>query len=107
GDVSDFRSVNEVRSMPRHFTSYIEENRQRFQRSRPYFVLDNYVGGDLNRGLRFASTAEKSPVRPARSARSSRSTRSTSPARSSRSTRSTSPARSTASTSAPANQTSQ
>ncbi|PQA60177.1 hypothetical protein [Siphonobacter curvatus] len=53
-DTSDFRSENAVTQMPKGFTNWIEENRKRLltSKSQPYFVRDNFKGGDIRNGLR-------------------------------------------------------
>ncbi len=44
----------EVRSMPKKFTDWVDRNAERIKsaKSQPYFIKDNYVGGNIERGLR-------------------------------------------------------
>lgn len=54
-DTSNFHFSNEVRDMPEQFKEWIEENRDRIEnaKSMPYFIKNNYVDGDVNKGLKW------------------------------------------------------
>lgn len=55
-DISTFRSVNEVKTMPAGWVKYIKQNRDTLlsRKSVPYFIRDNFRNGDLLKGLKFA-----------------------------------------------------
>lgn len=67
-ELSDFKSAlrgteykklsskNEVTDLPDGFKEWVKENteRQAGWKSTPYFIKDNFVGGDLAKGLRYA-----------------------------------------------------
>lgn len=63
-DTSSFRSVNEVTDVNDGFKQWATGNRERVQRSasKPYFVRDNFVSGDISKPLRFKTTAGPVPV---------------------------------------------
>lgn len=50
-----YHFTGEVRDMPRQFTEWTEKNAQRLEnaKNKPYFITDNYVDGDVSKGLRF------------------------------------------------------
>ena len=52
-DVSTFVSANQVTSVPPQFTNWITDNQDRILRAKsvPYFIRDNFVGGDITKGL--------------------------------------------------------
>lgn len=53
GDTSTFVSANHVRTVPPQFTKWIEDNADRIERAahKPYFIAQNFVGGDISKGL--------------------------------------------------------
>lgn len=57
GDESDFSSKNAVKKMPDNYNDWMKQNNQRLLNasSTPYFVKDNYKGGDLAKGLKFVA----------------------------------------------------
>lgn len=50
-----YHFTGEVRDMPKQFTEWTEKNAQRLEnaKNKPYFITDNYVDGDVSKGLRF------------------------------------------------------
>lgn len=50
-----YSAKNAVTDFPEEFKKWVEENapRQRFWKSTPYFIKDNFVDGDLTKGLRY------------------------------------------------------
>lgn len=58
GEKYEFRQVTE---MPENFTSWIATNTDRIMRAKnpPYFIKDNFVGGDIAKGYRWLDAAEK------------------------------------------------
>lgn len=50
-----YSAKNAVTDFPEEFKKWVEENapRQRYWKSTPYFVKDNFVDGDLTKGLRY------------------------------------------------------
>lgn len=54
-DTSGFRSQNKVTKMPQGYMDWIKNNEKRILKasSIPYFIKDNYRGGDVTKGLRF------------------------------------------------------
>lgn len=50
-----YHFTGEVRDMPRQFAEWTEKNAQRLEnaKNKPYFITDNYVDGDVSKGLRF------------------------------------------------------
>lgn len=50
-----YSAKNEVTDFPDGFKEWVEENapRQRYWKSTPYFIKDNFVDGDLTKGLRY------------------------------------------------------
>lgn len=55
----------EVRSMPKKFTNWVDRNAERIKsaKSLPYFIKDNYVGGNIERGLRINYDTEYGSLR--------------------------------------------
>lgn len=53
-DISTFRSVNEVKTMPAGWVKYIRDSRTKLlqRKSVPYFIKDNFKDGKLTNGLR-------------------------------------------------------
>ena len=53
GDARGFVSKNHVASVPSGFTKWIQKNEKRIlaAKSKPYFVRDNFIGGDIRNGL--------------------------------------------------------
>lgn len=53
GDARGFVSVNHVASVPSGFTKWIKKNESRIlaAQSKPYFIRDNFIGGDIRNGL--------------------------------------------------------
>ncbi|MBR2475206.1 MAG: hypothetical protein IKB57_01500, partial [Bacteroidaceae bacterium] len=56
-DVSGYKFSGEVTQMPKQFNEWVKANEKRTKsaKSLPYFIRDNYVGGDISKGLVFAS----------------------------------------------------
>lgn len=54
-DVSDYHYKGEITEMPKGFNDWIENNQERIARAKsmPYFIKDNFVGGDVSNGLRW------------------------------------------------------
>jgi len=52
-DTQGFASVNQVADLPNGYTDWIQANKDRVTtaKSIPYFIKDNYVSGDLSKGL--------------------------------------------------------
>lgn len=50
-----YSAKNAVTDLPEEFKKWAEENapRQRYWKSTPYFIKDNFVDGDLTKGLRY------------------------------------------------------
>ena len=47
-------SVNKVTEVNKSFTNWTESNKHRFgKKNTPYFIRDNFVDGDINKGLNF------------------------------------------------------
>lgn len=77
GDISRFKSKNEVKDVPKGFKDWIADNGDRAAgwKSTPYFIRDNFVEGDVTKGLRslsapapkgktkFKTEAEKEAIR--------------------------------------------
>lgn len=59
-DVSGYKFSGEVTQMPKQFNEWIKNNEKRIAtaKSLPYFIRDNYVGGDISKGLKFQSVAQ-------------------------------------------------
>lgn len=55
GDYNRFVPKSPVTEMPQGYKEYISENMQRMDgwSSKPYFIQDNYKGGDLSKGLKY------------------------------------------------------
>lgn len=53
GNTSTYVSANHVRTVPPQFTKWIEDNADRIERAahKPYFIAQNFVGGDITKGL--------------------------------------------------------
>ena len=53
GDARGFVSKNHVASVPSGFTKWIKKNESRIlaAKSKPYFIRDNFIGGDIRNGL--------------------------------------------------------
>lgn len=53
GDARGFVSKNHVASIPSGFTKWIKKNEKRIlaAKSKPYFIRDNFIGGDIRNGL--------------------------------------------------------
>lgn len=62
-DLSTFKSVNEVKDVPEGFKKYISKNAEtlRGRKSTPYWIRDNFKGGDLTKGL---NLGELRPIIP-------------------------------------------
>lgn len=64
------QSGNAVRSMPAGYTNWMANNNERIltAKSIPYFIRDNYKGGDVGKGLRFSvqNTSQKEVFVPDR-----------------------------------------
>ena len=62
-DVSNYKFSGEVTSMPKQFNEWVKNNEERIKRAKslPYFIRDNFVGGDISKGMVFgnAITANK------------------------------------------------
>ena len=77
GDISRFRSKNEVTDVPRGFKEWVINNADRATgwKSTPYFIRDNFIDGDASKGLKtfsapppkgktkFKTEAEKEAIR--------------------------------------------
>lgn len=50
-----YSAKNAVTDLPEEFKKWVEENapQQRYWKSTPYFIKDNFVDGDLTKGLRY------------------------------------------------------
>ncbi len=59
-DVSGYKFSGEVTQMPKQFNEWVKANEKRIKsaKSLPYFIRDNYVGGDISKGLKFQSVAQ-------------------------------------------------
>ncbi|MBP3353032.1 MAG: hypothetical protein IJ341_07375 [Bacteroidales bacterium] len=59
-DVSGYKFSGEVTQMPKQFNEWVKNNEERIKsaKSMPYFIRDNYVGGDISKGLKFQSVAQ-------------------------------------------------
>lgn len=59
-DVSSYKFSGEVTQMPKQFNEWVKANEKRIKsaKSLPYFIRDNYVGGDISKGLKFQSVAQ-------------------------------------------------
>lgn len=57
----DFSFRGNVTDMPERFTSWVAENTEKIlsARNTPYFIRDNYTGGNILKGYRWLTTAEK------------------------------------------------
>jgi hypothetical protein len=55
GEEFELRSKNEVKTMPKGYTDWMKANEKRILKASkpPYFILDNYKGGDILKGLKF------------------------------------------------------
>lgn len=55
-----YSAKNAVTDFPEEFKKWVEENapRQRYWKSTPYFIKDNFVDGDLTKGLRYIPNAK-------------------------------------------------
>lgn len=62
-DLSTFHSVNEVKDVPEAFKKYVYDNLETFERrkSTPYWIRDNFKGGDPTKGL---NLGELRPIIP-------------------------------------------
>ena len=51
--------------MPRQFTEWTEKNAQRLEnaKNKPYFITDNYIDNDFNKGLKFGKITPEDKVR--------------------------------------------
>ena len=51
----------EVRSMPKKFTDWVDRNAERIKsaKSLPYFIKDNFLSGDIAKGLTFSYKSHK------------------------------------------------
>ena len=51
----------EVRSMPKKFTDWVDRNAERIKsaKSLPYFIKDNFLSGDIAKGLAFSYKSHK------------------------------------------------
>ena len=56
-DVNGYKFSGEITQMPKQFNEWVKANEKRIKsaKSLPYFIRDNYVGGDISKGLVFAS----------------------------------------------------
>ena len=63
-DVSGYKFSGEVTQMPKQFNEWIDNNKERIAtaKSLPYFIRDNYIGGDISKGLVSQLTANKMAV---------------------------------------------
>lgn len=54
-------SKNTVTDVPQEFKEWVKDNEERAKgwKSQPYFIKDNYVGGNIDGGLKFATTPQK------------------------------------------------
>ena len=62
---ASYHFKGEVRSMPKKFTDWVDRNAERIKsaKSLPYFIKDNYVGGNIERGLRIDYDTEYGSLR--------------------------------------------
>lgn len=49
-----YQASNEIKDVPDNFKNWIEENaeKQKNWKSTPYFIRDNFIGGDIGKGLK-------------------------------------------------------
>lgn len=52
--VSRFKSSQDVTNVPNAFNQWTAENKDRADKSQPYFIKDNFKGGRIEGGLKFA-----------------------------------------------------
>ena len=70
-DVSNYKFSGEVTQMPKQFNEWVKNNEERIKRAKslPYFIRDNFVGGDISKGMVFATksltTLERAEIRHA------------------------------------------
>jgi len=55
GEPTDGTSVNQIKSVPGKFLQWAKDNAERViaAKTTPYFIADNYVAGDITKGLSF------------------------------------------------------
>ena len=54
-DISNYHYSNKITEVPKQFNRWIESNKERIEKasSLPYFIKDNFIDGNVNKGLRF------------------------------------------------------
>ncbi len=64
GKLDEWKASNTVTEPPKAFTDWVADNTERLQKAKqmPYFIADNYVGGDPTRGLVKAISGLKKQV---------------------------------------------
>lgn len=64
-DRAKYHFTGEVRDMPKQFTDWTEKNAQRLEnaKNKPYFITDNYVDGEVDRGLKFGALTPEDKTR--------------------------------------------
>lgn len=57
-NISNNHYSGEITEVPDKFNKWIEKNKERINKaeSLPYFIKDNFVGGDIDKGLKFISS---------------------------------------------------
>lgn len=65
-----YHFTGEVSDMPKQFTDWMENNAERLEnaKNKPYFITDNYVDGDISKGLRFEQNKVAETIEPAKGA---------------------------------------
>ena len=55
GKTLDGESANRISKVPHNYTKWINKNKERINKSKnlPYFIKDNYIDGDIGKGLKF------------------------------------------------------
>lgn len=54
-DRAKYHFTGEITKMPKQFDNWIKDNKERIEnaRNKPYFITDNYLNGEISKGLRF------------------------------------------------------
>ena len=55
-DISNYHYSNKITEVPKQFNKWIESNKERIEKAStlPYFIKDNFIDGNVNKGLRLA-----------------------------------------------------
>lgn len=67
GKLDEWKPKRTVTTPPKAFLDWIEKNRERLERSKhtPFWIRDNFKGGDIRQGLKTSITALENEVRQA------------------------------------------